>query len=96
LQRTRQNVSDSDGTLVVVFGHPTGGTARTVQFCRSMHKPHILVDAATMGLEEAVNNVVAFIRLHAVERLNVAGPRASGEPRGYAYARALVAGILRA
>jgi len=28
-ERTRKNVEDSDGTLIVTFGRATGGTART-------------------------------------------------------------------
>lgn len=93
--RTRRNVEDSDGTVVVTFGAATGGTALTIELCRRLGKPHLIVDAAGTALEEAVRRVVEFVRANAIERLNVAGPRASKEERGYEYARKLVGGVVR-
>src|SRR3954447_14624932 len=40
-QRTRWNVRDSDGTLILAWGEPTGGTLLTVQACRETGKPHL-------------------------------------------------------
>jgi hypothetical protein len=95
-RRTRQNVEDSDGTLILTFGPATGGTERTIEFCRRLARPHLILDAAAMPIEEAERCVVEFIRMHAIERLNVAGPRASTDARGYEYARALIGRLLRA
>jgi Circularly permutated YpsA SLOG family len=89
-ERTHRNVEDSDATLVVTFGRASGGTARTIEFCRQLGRPHLIVDAAIVPLEEAVRRAVQFVTAGAQRRLNVAGPRASGEPRAYAYAHALV------
>ena len=89
-ERTRKNVEDSDGTLIVTFGRATGGTARTIELCEQLARPHLIVDAASVTFEEAVWRAVRFVREEGVGQLNVAGPRASGEPRAYQYAYALV------
>jgi hypothetical protein len=94
-ERTRKNVEDSDGTLIVTFGRASGGTARTLEVCRELGRPHLIVDAASITLEEAVSRAVRFVREAGVGQLNVAGPRASGEPRGYEYAHALVRELCR-
>ena len=89
-ERTRKNVEDSDGTLIITFGRASGGTARTIQFCRKLRRPHLILDAAGVPFGEAVCRAVCFVREKDIRRLNVAGPRTSGEPRGYDYACSLV------
>ena len=94
-ERTHKNVEDSDGTLIVTFGQATRGTARTISLCERLERPHLIVDAASVTLEEAVWRAVRFVREEGVGQLNVAGPRASGEPRAYEYALALVRELCR-
>ena len=89
-ERTRKNVENSDGTLIITFGHASGGTARTIEVCQKLGRPHLIVDAASITFAEAVWRAVRFVREEDIRGLNVAGPRASGEPRGYDYARSLV------
>src|SRR5215472_17958492 len=74
--RTRQNVIDSDGTLVVTYGPPSGGTARTIQFCQQHHRPLLVIDAARTDPERAAQDARRFLAEQKVQRLNVAGPRA--------------------
>ena len=88
--RTRKNVEDSDATLVITFGIASAGTAKTIEFCVTLGRPHLVIDAATMPLAQAVGEAVQFVRQQGVTCLNVAGPRASGEPRGFDYSYALV------
>lgn len=92
--RTRANVALADATLVVAFGEPAGGTALTIAHCRELGRPCLVLDAARTPVAEAATQAAAFVRAHGVATLNVAGPRASGEPRAYAYTRALVAALL--
>ena len=92
-ERTDRNVEDSDGTLIITFGRASGGTARTIESCEKLGRPHLLVDATTVILEEAVCRAERFVSEEGIRRLNVAGPRASGEPRGYEYACSLVRGL---
>ncbi|HWG75502.1 MAG TPA: putative molybdenum carrier protein [Steroidobacteraceae bacterium] len=94
-QRTRQNVTDSDGTLVITFGEATGGTARTIGVCRRLVKPHLVVDAAQTPASISAQAAFQFIEVHGIRRLNVAGPRASGAARGYGYAHELITLLLR-
>jgi hypothetical protein len=94
LQRTERNVIDSDATLIIHFATLSGGTARTLEFCRLHARPHLLIDGERLAPTAAGEQVLAFIRAHDVERLNVAGPRASGDARAYPYARQLVGELL--
>ena len=94
-ERTRKNVEDSDGTLIVTFGHASGGTAYTIEVCEKLARLHLIVDALGVTLEEAIGRAVRFVREKGVGQLNVAGPRASGEPRAYEYAYALVRELCR-
>jgi hypothetical protein len=92
--RTRRNVRDSDATLIVTFGKPTGGTAATLADCRALGRPVLLVDADTLDVSTATKRVRSFLAQHGVGVLNVAGPRASGHADGYRYARELIERVL--
>ena len=86
--RTRRNVEDSAALLVLSFGAATGGTALALEVARELGRPTLVVD-----LDRAeVAAVRAFLAAHA--SVNVAGPRASEAPRGYAAARALLEAAL--
>jgi len=92
-ERTQKNVEDSDGTLVITFGPASGGTARTIEFCRKLGRPHVIVDAASVPLAEAIRRAVQFVTQEDIQQLNVAGPRASGVPRAHEFAYALIRGL---
>ena len=94
LARTRRNVEASDGTLIITFGVPSGGTKRTAEFCQRLNRPHLIIDAAATTVDDGVRKAVEFVKGRVVRRLNVAGPRASNEPRGYEYAFQLVSRLL--
>ena len=91
LQRTEQNVADSDATLIIYFGRLQGGTARTLAFCRERAKPSLLIDGNRVSESEAAAQIKDFVIRESISRLNVAGPRASGEPRAYRYTLATLA-----
>lgn len=71
-ERTELNVVDSDGTLVLSVGEPSGGTALTVDFTRQHQRPCLVVD---LNAEPSVAGVSDWIREHDIGVLNVAGPR---------------------
>src|SRR5262249_48562522 len=48
-QRTSWNVRDSDATLVLSWGEPTGGTPLTVDECRRPRRPAPLFELADQG-----------------------------------------------
>lgn len=90
LERTRQNVIDSDGTLVIHFRDLTGGTLMTVQFCERFNKPVLVLDGSKLDAETAALQAAAFVESHAIRTLNVAGPRETGHPGARAYAEQVV------
>ncbi len=81
-ERTRLNVRDSDGTLVLTRhpGRLTGGTARTVRVAEELGKPLLV---ASPDDETVVEEVRDWLARSGVRVLNVAGPRESKEPGLY-------------
>jgi hypothetical protein len=73
-ERTEWNVRFSDGTLILTRGKPAGGTALTIAMARKWRKPCRIIDPA--DLPEA-RIVLAWLRRHKIQVLNVAGPRES-------------------
>ena len=84
-ERTEWNVRDSDGTLVLVSGKASGGTALTIALTEKLGRPCIAVAPET---DPAA--LRAWLGRHQVAVLNVAGPRESEAPG--IHGRARVAG----
>jgi hypothetical protein len=76
-QRTEWNVRDSDATLVIARGRPTGGTALTIALAHRYGRPLLVADLARDPSPEEVSR---WIEARAVGALNVAGPRESQRP----------------
>ncbi len=93
-ERTFKNVEDSDGSVIIYFARAEGGTAKTLQYCLDLGKPHLLLDAETTGGAIADARIAEFYRQLDGGRLNFAGPRASGEGRAYAWTREAVDAFL--
>ena len=86
IERTLQNVKDSDGTVAIYPRELRGGTEQTVRFCVELKRPHYLIDASKISPEEGANLITEFVRNNEIGILNVAGPRQSEWPQGYDYA----------
>jgi hypothetical protein len=84
-ERTRQNVIDSDGTVILSFGALTGGSKLTAGFARQLKKPCLIIDARTATPTEAAVMLAVFLLRHRIQTLNIAGPRGSGQPKIYSY-----------
>jgi len=85
-ERTRRNVEDSDGTVIIYFGELHGGSAQTVQFCLEAQRPHELIDAAKTSTDRAAQLIRKFVHDNKIAILNIAGPRQSDWAEGYDYA----------
>jgi len=76
-ERTECNARDSDGTLIVTKGRPTGGTAFTLECAEKHGKPVLIFELDStpdrLRFEQWVQN-------HKIATLNVAGPRESHAP----------------
>jgi hypothetical protein len=92
-QRTEWNVRDSDATLILCRGEPTGGTARTADLARRYGRPLLVVD---LDADAGQGAALDWSRAHAIRVLNVAGPRESGAPGIHAEAVAWLTAFLRA
>ena len=86
-QRTRWNVRDSDGTLIVSrSGVLTGGSAYTARCAERLEQPWLHVHP---GADDAAA-IREFLERHRIRTLNVAGPRESTDPGIYAYVYGLL------
>ena len=85
-KRTLQNVIDSNGTVVIYFDSLSGGTENTLLFCLEQNKPYLLIDATELTYRRTSERIQHFVDRNAINILNFAGPRASGEPLAYDYA----------
>jgi hypothetical protein len=78
--RTRRNVEDSDGTLILNLGKLDGGTALTAKLAQQIGKPHLVV-ALEDGI--ALTTFRAWLEANQIAVLNIAGPRESKRPGVY-------------
>jgi hypothetical protein len=81
--RTEQNVIDSDGTLIICRGKPTGGSDYTREMALKHKKQLLHVDLNQTTSFDAASLVNSWIKLRQIKILNVAGPRASKDPNVY-------------
>jgi len=89
--RTQLNVEDSDGTLILCWGSPAGGTALTIKLAKKLKKPYLLID---LSQEEAPPRVLDWTKDNHIQILNVAGPREGEAPGIHERASAFLRKIL--
>ncbi|MCC2681920.1 MAG: hypothetical protein K0S36_1484 [Nitrosospira multiformis] len=76
-QRTKRNVRDSDGTLIITATKElTGGSLFTQEYANKISRPCLHV----YPCKEWCERVNAFLESNPIRVLNVAGPRNSGAP----------------
>ena len=90
IERTLQNVKDSDGTVIIYPGKLSGGTEQTVHFCVEQQRPHELIDSSNVSTEKAAQLIADFVRTNKIDVLNVAGPRQSEWAKGYDYTTSML------
>lgn len=98
--RTRRNVADSDATIVV-GNTASRGSQLTIRYCDEQDKPYCTISftsafpsfsVQTAGVK--ARELAAWLTLHDIHVLNVAGNRESGNPGIQAFTRKLVAATL--
>jgi len=75
--RTEQNVIDSDATLILCRGRPSGGTELTLRLAEQHGRPCLVLDLDQPPQPEEVRR---WLQDHRVEVLNIAGPRETQSP----------------
>jgi hypothetical protein len=81
-ERTKKNVEDTDGTLIINSGDLSGGTAKTASYARSVHKPLMIVSLDETS-DDCRERVLGWMASNGIRTLNVAGPRESKVPDIY-------------
>lgn len=75
---TEMNIGESDGTLILTWGRPTGGTALSQIVAKRRSKPLLVVDIKeTYDDAKAAKEILKWIDNTNIEVLNIAGPRES-------------------
>lgn len=74
--RTKKNIVDSDGTLIIAYNLNSAGTKLTHKECVKRGKPHLLIDFNSYNL--AITPIMSWIKANNIKVLNVAGNRNSG------------------
>ncbi len=74
-QRTRWNVRDSDGTLVLYKSSLSGGSELTVELAKKHNKPCLVIDLCE---DPSPEKLLDWLRRQQIRTLNVAGTRESG------------------
>jgi hypothetical protein len=82
-ERTKLNIDDSDGTLIIVPRLPlpesiVDGTRLTIDYAIQQGKPHLVISLADQG--DAIETVLHWISLHNPRVLNIGGPREPSSP----------------
>ncbi|WP_456448077.1 putative molybdenum carrier protein [Thiolapillus sp.] len=90
--RTRLNVRDSDGTLILNCGDLSGGTAYTQAVAERLGRPCLVINLDDDAPD--IRKAQAWVETEAVRVLNVAGPRENKCPGIQRMARAFVLDLL--
>ncbi len=81
ITRTEKNVKDADATLIINMGMLEGGTAQTYEFVLKYNKPCLIVNIDID--DNAVQNILSWLKRVNPTVLNIAGPRESKYPGIY-------------
>lgn len=92
--RTRQNILDSDGTVIIARGPLTGGSALTYTFAQKTGKWVCRINLLEQDIFEAALILHDFIIDQGIRVLNVAGPRAGHDPDIYYDVKVILTAVL--
>ena len=92
--RTRQNILDSDGTVIIARGPLSGGSALTYSFARKTDSGVCRINLLEQDIFEAALILHDFILDQGIRVLNVAGPRAGHDSDIYYDVKAILSAVL--
>jgi putative molybdenum carrier protein len=82
-ERTKKNIRESDGTLILSHGRITGGSEYTRKCALKYGKPMLHIDLSSVTSFVATVQVNNWIVDYDIKIMNVAGPRASKDSKIY-------------
>jgi hypothetical protein len=91
---TEQNVIDSDGTVIFSHGKLTGGSAYTEKMAKKHERPYLHVDLNEHAVLPAALEILNWLDEHGIKVLNVAGPRASKDPKIYKLVKEILESLI--
>lgn len=92
-ERTRKNIIDSDGTLIIAGRKLTGGSLLTANYAKRRRKPLYITNIDNHCPAE-IAVIQVWIGENEISRLNVAGPRESTYPGIYQLAFGMMTDLL--
>ena len=84
ITRTRKNIIDSDGTLIISPKKLRGGTLLTYQIAGELNKPVLIISPKNRSYKNIIADINYWLQNQTISILNVAGPRKSEWDAGYA------------
>ena len=95
IYRTRQNIIDSDGTLVIQNQIPIGGTLETINYAKELGKPLFEIHFEPNIFTNVVPIIIEWMEKHSIQVLNIAGPRKSEWENGYLVSYKITASLIK-
>jgi hypothetical protein len=92
--RTEKNVLASDGTVIITHGKFTGGSALTKKLAKKHKLPCLHINLNETPAFLAASEINAWINENNIEILNVAGSRASKDPKIYEDTTYIMQGVI--
>ncbi|MFC1856543.1 putative molybdenum carrier protein [Thermodesulfobacteriota bacterium] len=83
LESTSRNIIHSGGTLIISHGPLTEESALTHSLAARYRRPCLHINLDNDTITKSARTVAAWVKVHRIETLNVAGQRASTNPRIY-------------
>jgi len=93
-KRTEQNIIDSDGTVIISRGKIAGGSKLTQKLANKHKRPCLHIDLNKTPAFIAASKINSWINEHDIEILNVAGSRASKDPKIYQDTKYIIEGTI--
>ncbi len=91
--RTKQNIEDAHGTLILTKGLQIDGTLLTIKYAERINKPHLIINPY-LDRQVIVKMILRFIVNNGTIILNVAGPRESKIPGIYEQSKSVMLDVL--
>lgn len=81
-ERTKKNVDDTHGTLIMLKDEPDMGTIFTMHYAKSKKKPLYIIKAGDVIKQ---NEFLIWLEVNKIKILNIAGPRESNQAGIYTF-----------
>ena len=92
--RTELNVRDSDATVVLSHGEPSGGSALTMEAAERIGRSFLQIDLSETSIPDAARQLREWLAVERPQMLHVAGPRSSEDPEIYHAVKRVLASAL--